>query len=82
MGTDPAGCACFPAPVVCVRGLLMRMITALAGWFTSTSRTPVPSPLPFDDGLVELARLIAVDDPTEAARPRGASIQTGKFSPG
>jgi hypothetical protein len=45
------------------------MITALAGWFTSTSRTPVPSPLPFDDGLVELARLIAVDDPTEAARP-------------
>jgi hypothetical protein len=58
------------------------MITAIAGWFTSTSRTPVPTPLPFDDGLVELARLIAVDDPTEAARPRRASIQTGKFSPG
>src|SRR6266513_2743948 len=35
----------------------MRTITALVWWCTSRSHTPVPTPLPFDDGLVELTRL-------------------------
>ena len=48
----------------------MKIFTALRR-FVHRSQPPTPvAPAPFDDGLVQLAQLIAVDDP--AARPDGA----------
>lgn len=48
----------------------MKIFTALMR-FVHRPRPPTPvAPAPFDDGLVQLAQLIAVDDP--ATRPDAA----------
>lgn len=48
----------------------MKIFTALSR-FVHRPQPPTPvAPVPFDDGLVQLAQLIAVDDP--ATRPDAA----------
>jgi hypothetical protein len=45
----------------------VKIFTAL-GRFVHPPQPPTPTaPAPFDDGLIELARLIAVDHPAKAA---------------
>lgn len=39
------------------------MITALSSWFTGNHPEPSCAPRPFDDGLVQLARLIETAEP-------------------
>jgi hypothetical protein len=52
----------------------MKIFTALRRLVHRTqSATPVaPAPRPFDDGLVDLVRLIEVDEPDKAAPSPGA----------
>jgi hypothetical protein len=55
------------------RGTPVKILTALSR-FVHRPQPPAPvAPAPFDDGLVQLAQLIAVDDPATRPDPADAA---------
>ena len=59
----------------------MKIFTALRR-FVHRSQPPTPvAPAPFDDGLVQLAQLIAVDDPATRPDAADASPHIGSAPP-
>jgi hypothetical protein len=52
----------------------VKAFFSLISWFTGTNHSPVPVPLPFDDGLVDLCRLIGLDDPEDGPEQPGCGV--------
>jgi hypothetical protein len=68
--------------IVCTEEAAMKIFANLIR-FIYRSELPQPTAAPFDDGLAEIARLIAREDPVEAdlttsARQQGSQDKSGR----